>query len=300
MVSAEGYIAVENGVRLFFRKLGAGAKTLIVLNGFYLLDDFKYLAEDRTVIFLDLRNRGYSDYLTDNTKLTRGVLNDVDDIEAVRRHFNVDQIQLFGHSYAGKTAILYAIRHPARVERVVLIGAMRPDENTQYPEHGTGVDSTLEDFFAKAAQLEKERPSLGAQEFCRKFWALLRVIYVADPLNASRLHWEPCDLPTELNLMAYWLQHLFPSIRDAIMKAMDLQHLHAPVLVIHGTMDRSSPYGGARDWAAALPNARLLTVENAAHVPWIEAPERVHGPVGTFLEGAWPDSAEQLRRVSDG
>jgi pimeloyl-ACP methyl ester carboxylesterase len=40
-----------------------------------------------------------------------------------------------------------------------------------------------------------------------------------------------------------------------------------------------------------LPNARLPTVENAAHVPWIEAPGRVFGAIRTFLDGAWPEGA---------
>src|SRR5437667_10930358 len=39
-------------------------------------------------------------------------------------------------------------------------------------------------------------------------------------------------------------------------------------LTVHGTKDRSSPYGGGREWALMLPNARLLTIENVAHAPW--------------------------------
>jgi pimeloyl-ACP methyl ester carboxylesterase len=61
-----------------------------------------------------------------------------------------------------------------------------------------------------------------------------------------------------------------------------------PVLVVHGINDRSAPYGAGRDWAALLPNARLLTVDNAGHVPWIEAPELVLGSIRTFLDGEWP------------
>jgi len=43
-----------------------------------------------------------------------------------------------------------------------------------------------------------------------------------------------------------------------------------------------------------LPNARLLTVENAAHAPWIEAPDKVFGAIDTFLDGTWPEAAEKL------
>jgi len=297
MIATEGYITVEDGVRLFFQKVGIGLSTLIVLNGFYLFDDFKYLAEGRTIIFLDLRNRGRSNHITANSKLSRGVLNDVDDIEAARRHFDVNQVDLLAHSYAGKTVILYAMKYHAHVNRIVQISAMKPDESTQYPVHLSGVDATLQEFFDRATELQQQRQSLDAGEFCRKFWSLLRVIYVANPADAEKIRWDSCDLPTELSLMTYWLQYLLPSIQNASPTAKDLAAVKMPVLVVHGTKDRSSPYGGAREWVMALPNARLLAVENVAHAPWIEAPERVLGPIQSFLDGIWPDSAQRVESL---
>jgi pimeloyl-ACP methyl ester carboxylesterase len=297
MRATDGYVTVEDGVRLFFRKIGDGSRTLIVLNGFYLFDDFKYLAADRTIIFLDLRNRGRSDYITTKSKLERGVLNDIDDIEAVRRYFDAGQVDLLAHSYAAKTVILYAAKYPAHVSRVVQIGAMKPDERMQYPAHLTGADTTLQEFQYKFTQLQQERQSLDPQELCRKFWSIARVIYVADPANAGKIHWDHCDLPTELSLMSYWVQYLFPSIQNACTTAEDLAHVNMPVLVVHGTKDRSAPYGGAREWAMVLPNARLLAVENAAHVPWIEVPDKVPGAIQTFLNGDWPDAAREVESI---
>jgi hypothetical protein len=52
-------------------------------------------------------------------------------------------------------------------------------------------------------------------------------------------------------------------------------------------------HGGGREWASTLPNARLLTVENAAHAPWIEAPDLVFGSMSTFLDGAWPEARKR-------
>jgi pimeloyl-ACP methyl ester carboxylesterase len=71
----------------------------------------------------------------------------------------------------------------------------------------------------------------------------------------------------------------------------------APVLAIHGRKDRSSSYGGGRDWALKLPNARLVTVDNAAHAPWIEDPDTVFGALGAFLGGAWPETAEKVESL---
>src|SRR5207244_3018603 len=109
MPTNEGYVTVEDRVRLFYETAGDVEETLVVLNGCFLFNDFKYLAEGRTLIGLDLRNRGRSDYVSDASKLS-GVQQDVEDIEAVRRHFQVDRMDLIAHSYAGLIPILYAMR----------------------------------------------------------------------------------------------------------------------------------------------------------------------------------------------
>jgi pimeloyl-ACP methyl ester carboxylesterase len=34
-----------------------------------------------------------------------------------------------------------------------------------------------------------------------------------------------------------------------------------------------------------------LTIDKAAHAPWIEAPDLVFAAIETFLTGTWPDAA---------
>jgi proline iminopeptidase len=290
MVRTDGYITTEDGVRLYFEKLGSGSTAVIVLNGFVYLDDFKYLGTGHTLISLDLRNRGRSDYVTDSSKLKRGIHQDVDDLEVVRRHFGLNQIDLLAHSYAGLTVILYALKYPSSVNRIVQISPIPPDAAKQYPPDLSNVDATLREFFSRIQELEKERLSEDPIRFCKRFWSFLRTIYVADPANVEKINWERCDLPTERNLMRYWLENLMPSIQTVHLTENDLAAVKSPVLVVHGTKDRSSPYGGGKDWALMLPNARLLTIENVAHAPWLEAPEQVLGPIQTFLDSSVPAS----------
>jgi hypothetical protein len=40
-----------------------------------------------------------------------------------------------------------------------------------------------------------------------------------------------------------------------------------------------------------------VTVENAGHAPWIEAPEKVFGAIETFLGGAWPETARSVKSL---
>ena len=87
------------------------------------------------------------------------------------------------------------------------------------------------------------------------------------------------------NVMKHLKENILPSIQNLNLSAEEVAKVNAPVLTIHGTRDRQAPYGGGREWVLMLPNARLVTIENAAHVPWIEAPARVFGSIKTFLDG---------------
>jgi pimeloyl-ACP methyl ester carboxylesterase len=89
-------------------------------------------------------------------------------------------------------------------------------------------------------------------------------------------------------------EYIMPSIQRLTFSPDDFDRVKGPVLVIHGRHDRSSPYGAGRDWAMRLPNARLISVANAAHVPWIEAPGLVLESIDTFLHGSWPTAADRV------
>jgi pimeloyl-ACP methyl ester carboxylesterase len=196
--------------------------------------------------------------------------------------------------------ILYAMRHPAHVRRVVQLSPMEPHPGKQYPAHLKWSDDVMRDAFAKLAQLQKERSSGDPEESCRRFWAILRAIYVAAPENAAKINWGRCDLSNERGFLKYWSEDILPSIRGLDLTAEQLAHVSAPVLTVHGTKDRSAAYGGAREWAMLLPNVRLITLENVAHAPWIEAPEKVLGAVENFLNGDWPELAEKVESPEPG
>jgi proline iminopeptidase len=294
MPPREGYATMPDGVRLFFSTLGSGPKTVVIPNGFHLYDDFAPLVAGRTLIFYDVRHRGRSEEVARPTRVRRGIHDDVSDLEAVRRYFGIDAMNVIGHSYMGLMAILYALEYAAHLARVVQVGPTEPYLGKSYPAHLTGADDTLRDVFVRLGQLRAERDSVDPQEFCRRFWAVLRLIYVVNPEDAHRVDWGRCDLPNERGFMKYWTESLLPSLKTLDLSAERLARVQASVLIIHGTRDRSAPYGGGREWAMRLKNARLVTIENAGHAPWIEAPQTVLGSIATFLDGAWPAAAQKV------
>jgi pimeloyl-ACP methyl ester carboxylesterase len=277
---------------LHFEEVGSGLPLVLIPNGIQLKEDFEPLGAGRTLVFYDVRNRGRSQS-GDPARLARGIAQDVDDLEAVRRHFGAGPVDLVGHSYIGLMVLRYAMEHPAHVGRVVAIGAIPPDPRAQYPAHLSGQDETLRAVLAELAELQQRRAALEPTEFCRKAWSVLRPLYVVDPKDADRIRWDRCELPNERGVMKYWIEILMPSIQAFVPTAEMLARQTAPVLIVHGRKDRSSPYGGARDWALRLPNARLLSVADAAHAPWIEAPETL-ASIRAFLDGRWPATAEKI------
>jgi proline iminopeptidase len=294
MIEKSEYVTADDGVRLFVQTIGNGSHAVIIPNRVYMIDAFARLSDRRTLIFCDPRNRGLSDRVTEPTKMVKGIHHDVDDFEAIRRHYGNDRVSLLGHSYMANVVALYAMKYPEHTGRVAQIGPMGPDQSQHYPAHLTNADATLSDVLAQLGELQKERQLLEPEAFCKKFWKILRPLYVLDPADADRLGWEPCHLPNETGFMKPWTEHVLPSIQSLQLTSDDFARLRSPVLVIHGRKDRSSAYGGGRDWALRLPDARLVTVDNAAHVPWIEEPELVFGAIETFLDGGWPETGEQV------
>lgn len=282
----ENYIRTNDGFRLYFEKTGAGP-AVVIPNGIIYLTDFEPLARDRTLIAYDPRNRGRSDPADSD------IDRDIEDLETVRRHFDIEKLDLIGHSVLGLMVALYAMRYPAHVNRIVQIGPMEPYAGKQYAPHLSNQDGMTAQVFGRIGQLYQARTTENEVEMCRKAWAILAGLYVVNPADATKLDWGRCELANERNFMTYWTERLLPSILRLNIPE-EAARATAPVLTIHGTKDRNAPYGAGRDWSYLLPNGRLLTVEGAAHAPWIEAPEIVLGGMKTFFAGEWPAHAEKV------
>jgi len=291
MAADEGYVTASDGVRLFFRTAGSGAQVVVVPNGMYLVDEFAPLTEGRTLVFFDLRNRGRSDAIDPNLVST-GILQDTEDVAVVSRHFSGERLNVVGHSFAGVIAALAAINHPERVDRAIQLGPMAPNPDAQYPAHLTNIDAVFVEIMTRLRELQAVREQHDPEEFCRMVWAVLGPLYVTDRRDAHRINWWRCDLANERQAMRYYSEVTVPSIRALDLGTERCAAATASVLIIHGTLDRSAPYGAGRDWALRLPNARLLTVADGGHAPWIEAPDTVFSAMRTFLDGGWPAGAE--------
>jgi len=62
-----------------------------------------------------------------------------------------------------------------------------------------------------------------------------------------------------------------------------LRYIEAPTLVVNGASDGLVPVAYAAEFARLVPDAELVTIEEAGHYPMIEQPEAFHSAVESFL-----------------
>jgi len=290
----DGHVTADDGLRLYYQQIGSGSRLLLVPNGVPFLDRLHGATATHTVVAFDGRNRGQSERATGSPS-ARPLDDEVDDVEAVRRHFSAESIDLFGHSYEGLVAILYARRHPSCVGRVIQVGPPGPDGSIVYPRDPLD-EALLQGILAGAASLQREA-GLEDEQRCRRFWDILRPLYVVDPRDVSKLDaWQRCHLETERRAFEHVMTRIVPALSAIRLSAGDLASVDVPVLTIHGSRDRSAPLAAGREWVQRLPNARLVSVAEAGHMPWIEAPEEMLGAIKAFLDGRWPDAAQRRTR----
>ena len=293
----EGYVDAGDGVRLGYRRVGDSADSLIVLHGGpgltleYLADDLSPLAQARGVIFYDQRGAGRSTLVADPAALDAERF--AGDLEAVRQHFGLERVTLIGHSWGAGVAALYAMRHPDRVSRMVLIGPM--------PLRRSELDRSFDVIRASRPPEEREqllaardavRADPGNADACRAFYAIWFRPFFADPAELTKSRGEFCaGSPEALRNGGLAVgRHTMASLGDFDWRD-SLDHVSAPVLVLHGTRD-PIPASAAREWATAFPNGRLLLLEGVGHFPYVEAPGEFFPAVDAFLAGEWPGEAQ--------
>ena len=242
-------------------------------------------------MFYDPRGRGRSELLID-TRL--GFFKDVDDIEAIRTGLKIGRMSLIGWSYLGAVATTYAALHPEHVVRLVMVGpsAVRSGENWSDPRVFVAqVDS------ASLHRLESMRGALRTTDDSLSYCRLdlrTRTLppLMADTAAIARMRADPCREENERP--EHWRRTLHLAIAG-LGSQFDLRpraaRVHIPVFIVWGDRD-PGPEAATREWLTAFPDARLLIVHDAGHLPWLEHGEVVFPAIDEFLRGKWPLTAQ--------
>lgn len=291
----EGYLDAGKGVKLYYRIVGSGNEPVVLIHGGpgftsdYLADDLAPMARDHSLLVYDQRGIGRSTLVSDSTALAAERY--VEDLEAIRKHFGLEQLTLFGHSWGVAPAALYAMQYPERVRRMILVGTIPPERSglvRAFEALAAARDSATRRRMADLSRIREAKPDDLAA--CREYYELWFTPFFGTKAAASRMKGNVCagsseSLKNKPNVDRFTFASLgnwdwLPS----------LSRVTVPTLIIQGQLD-PLPIEDARRWAAAMPNARLLELKGVGHFPYVEAPEAFYAAVDQFLRGNWPEHA---------
>jgi pimeloyl-ACP methyl ester carboxylesterase len=258
------------GVRLHVRDSGPkDAPAIVMLHGFgsslHTWEAWaRALQTDTRVIRLDLPGSGLSE------PDPSGLYTDTRSVEiliALMDRLGLAKASFAGNSIGGRIAWRFAVLHPARVTKLVLIA---PDgfasEGIEYGR-APGISAT-----AKLMRCVLPKP-------------LVR-------MNLEAAYAKP-DALSEETVDRYYDLLLAPGVRDALIARMAqtvledprplLRRIELPVLLVWGGKDKLIPASHAADYTRALPNATLALFPELGHVPQEEGPEETVAVVRAFL-----------------
>ncbi len=280
---------VGDGVKIWYTIKGQGAAPpIVVVHGGPGMDsgslsgDLGPLEARHRLLYYDQRGGGRSSLPADTKLLT--IDRHVDDLEALRKHIGVDKVVLIGHSFGPAIIALYAIKYPAHVDRMVLLGPIPPRKGKFFEEFGAAMSARLTDAQQKRSEeLRKQYEAGDVVAACREYWAINTVPRLAKSTQPSVVKSDFCTAPPEAIRYgtAKTNPATFGSLGDWDWTA-DLKRVTAPALIVHGEED-AIPMAMVAEWATALPHARLIKVPSAAHFPYVERPDVVFPEIETFL-----------------
>jgi hypothetical protein len=127
-------------------------------------------------------------------------------------------------------------------------------------------------------------------ELCLEGFRLMEPLYLAHPETAAPEKGDRCSPIAAVRNRPVVLSATMASLGGYDFRPL-LRTLTMPGLVIEGA-ETNVPLQATREWAASLPNARLLLIPDAGHMNWRDQPELFRRAADQFL----PSIARRLHR----
>jgi len=287
---ADPTVVVAGPARLYLREVGKGEPIVVLHRGpdfdhRYLLPDLDRLSDSFHLVYYDQRGRGLS---ADGVQPEDVTLDgEIEDLDAVRRHVGAASIALLGHSWGALLALEYAIRHPERVSRLVLMNpapASQADHRWLASEsrrtHATDLEQ-LKAMAAGAGYREGDPDAVAAyyrvhfrravqrHEDLDRVVASLRASFTREGILKARAIEDRLMEETWGSSEGY---DLLPR----------LGALGVPALLICGEHE-IVPLACVEHIAQALPGARLVTLAGCGHFAYLESPDATGRAIRDFF-----------------
>jgi len=263
-------------IALHQRRTGTGPPVVVLHGGpgahhDYLLPGFDALATGRMLIYYDQRGGGQSPVGRD---VPVGWREHVQDLEELRQGWGLARLTLAGYSWGGLLAMLYAVEHPERVERLALVSPA-PAWRTARDEFEQRFNARTMTPELQEARTELRRSGLRETDPARhaqRMFQLAVAGYFHDPAQAVRL--------TPFRVTERTRAEVWESLGNFDLRP-SLRRLAVPALVVHGD-DDPIPVASAREAAECL-RAEFVLLPACGHVPYVERFEEFVRALDRFL-----------------
>lgn len=279
----EGYVPVDN-VKLYYSAVGSG-DTLVVLHGGpglshqYLKPQLdSLLSSNFTLLYYDQRGSGWSEGVEDTLNLNMWTY--VSDLEQIRKHFKLSQLNLMGHSFGGLLAMNYGITHPERLNTMVLIDTDAASYELRTPYQIKTINSRLSEEQSEYLDSIAESTAFSNYKVNAydKYYKTFLTTYFADPEDTLHLSlgFDSISIP-KISVTSRFVRRDLGryDIHDK------LEKIKCPTLILHGTESIFS-IEGAEAIQDILPNSELQLFENCGHFEYIEAPDKFSTSIEQF------------------
>lgn len=203
------------------------------------------------------------------------------DVLAVLAAEDAHDVTVLGHSMGVQVALEVWRQDPDRVASLLLITG--PYASPLHTFYGSKLGTHLFPvayFGIPLLPRPVQRRLLDLTNFPVRMW-LARAVRALGP-------------HTPAEAMEPWFEHLSnvdPMIGLKIARGMHefdaeawLEEIDVPTLVVVGTADTFSPPALGRFMVERIPDAELVTIEEATHAALIEFPDEIHGAIVDFVE----------------
>jgi pimeloyl-ACP methyl ester carboxylesterase len=192
----------------------------------------------------------------------------------------VERVVLVGHSFGARPTMHATFLAPERVQALVLVdaalGLMTPPAPAGLPARVVLGVPPLRDALVSA--------TLTNPRFTRRLLSkLVAETAAVTPARVSMLQ-RPFVVRGTTASFGQWLRpFVTTNERSLATQGERYATLHMPTLVLWGERDSLTPLEQGRDLARRIPNARLVTLPHAGHIPAIEDPAGFDAALLSFL-----------------
>jgi proline iminopeptidase len=230
------------------------------------------LAERMQLVYFDHRGQGRSAH-GDPAKYTLD--ENVEDMEALRRHLGLGPIVSIGTSYGGMVALAHAARYPAAVSHLIAVvtaahGGFIKRAQEILEERGTPEQREVSAPVWQGAMMDRAQ--------MQRFYAVMGPLYSRrhDPAAAALGHERTLHEPEPLN-------RAFGGFLRNFDLRPELDRITAPTLVIAGRHDWICPPEFSEEIARLVPRAELRIFENSSHSIRADEPQALLDAIAGFV-----------------